>query len=152
MSFNRDHLPAALDFYAQEGLQMSGHGPWRTTSCAFHGGSDSMRINVDTGGFICMAGCGARGGDVLAYRMAAYGEDFITAAKALGCWSDDGKPVPSRPTPLGPRDAIHLMAQEYNLVAIAAIHVAHGGVLTQIDLDRLLQAVARVLRIGELFI
>lgn len=29
-----------------------------------------MRINVESGGWICMA-CNARGGDVVAYRMGA---------------------------------------------------------------------------------
>ncbi len=151
MSFNRNALPDAISFYEAEGLKLTGHGPWRTTSCAFHGSSDSMRINVDTGGFICMAGCGARGGDVLAYRMAAYGEDFITAAKALGCWSDDGKPGPRRPTPISWRDAFALAAAELNFVAIAAANVAHGVTLSQVDLNRLLTAASRITRIWEVF-
>ncbi|MEZ5608091.1 MAG: hypothetical protein R3E52_13460 [Burkholderiaceae bacterium] len=133
-----------------EGLEMSGHGKWRTAPCVFHGGGDSMRINTDTGGFICM-NCGAKGGDVLAYRMAAQGEDFITAARALGCWIDDDKPPPRRPTPISPRDALALLAAETSLVATAAANVAHGVVLTQIDLNRLLTAASRIANIGELF-
>lgn len=150
MSFDRTRLPEPIGFYEAEGLKLVGKGKWRTTSCTFHGGSDSMRINTDSGSFVCMA-CAAKGGNTLDYRMAAHGEDFITAAKALGCWIDDGKPSPTRPTPISPRDAIALMAIECNLVAVAAANVAHGVALTQLDLDRLLTAASRVTRIAEVF-
>ncbi len=150
MSYNRTRLPDPIAYFDAEGLKLLGKNEWRTTSCVFHGGSDSMRINVDSGGFICM-NCGARGGDVLAYRMAVHGEDFVTAAKALDCWIDDGKPAPRRPTPISPRDALSLLAAESNLVAVAAANIAHGVTLTQIDLDRLLTAASRITRIWEVF-
>lgn len=151
MSFDRTRLPDAAGFYEGEGLKLEGRGKWRTTECRFHGGSDSLRINTDSGAFVCMAGCGAKGGDVLAYRMAAHGEDFIDAAKALGAWIDDGKPAPHRPMPISPRDAITLMVAESNLVAVAAGNVAHGVELTRADLDRVLAAAGRINRIAELF-
>ena len=151
MSFDRTRLPDAAGFYEGEGLKLEGRGKWRTTACRFHGGSDSLRVNADSGAFVCMAGCGAKGGDVLAYRMAAHGEDFIDAAKALGAWIDDDKPAPRKPTPLSPRDAITLMAAESNLVAMAAGNVAHGVELTQADLERVLTAAGRINRIAELF-
>lgn len=150
MSFDRTRLPEPIGFYEAEGLKLVGKGKWRTTSCTFHGGSDSMRVNTTSGAFVCMS-CAAKGGDVLAYRMAAHCEDFIAAAKALGAWIDDGKPSPTRPTPISPRDAIALMAVECNLVAVAAANVAHGVALTQLDLDRLLTAASRVTRIAEVF-
>ena len=151
MSFDRTRLPDAAGFYEGEGLKLEGRGKWRTTACRFHGGSDSLRVNADSGAFVCMAGCGAKGGDVLAYRMAAHGEDFIDAAKALGAWIDDDKPAPRKPTPISPRDAITLMAAESNLVAMAAGNVAHGVELTQADLERVLTAAGRINRIAELF-
>lgn len=40
---------------------VSRSGPEFMTNCPFHGGSDSMRLNVDKGLFICFA-CGRRGG------------------------------------------------------------------------------------------
>ena len=132
-------------------MKLEGRGKWRTTACRFHGGSDSLRVNADSGAFVCMAGCGAKGGDVLAYRMAAHGEDFIDAAKALGAWIDDDKPAPRKPTPISPRDAITLMAAESNLVAMAAGNMAHGVELTQADLERVLTAAGRINRIAELF-
>lgn len=94
MSFDRTRLPDPEGFYLAAGLELTGRGRWRTTRCEFHGGSDSMRINLQSGAFVCMAGCGAKGGDVLAYRMAAAGEDFQTAARALGAWVDDGQLCP----------------------------------------------------------
>lgn len=152
MGFERDRLPDAESYYASEGLTFrERHGQWRTTECRFHGGSDSMRINTKSGAFVCMAGCGAKGGDVLAYEMASTGTDFPTAAKALGAWVDDGNPAPARPTPLPARDAILILATEANLVAIAAGNVAHGVALTQIDLDRLMVAASRIIRIMEVF-
>lgn len=150
MGFDRTRLPEPVAFFESAGLQFKERrGKWRTAACEFHGGSDSMRINTDTGAFVCMAGCGARGGDVLAYRMATHGEDFTTAAKALGCWVDDGRPAPTRPTPFSPRQALEVLAVEANLVAVAAANVAHGVVLTQVDLSRLLQAAGRVKTIAE---
>lgn len=153
MGLDRTLLPEPLNYYEDTaGLTFrERRGKWRTTSCAFHGGSDSMRINTASGAFACMAGCGARGGDVLAYQMAVTGEDFIAAAKALGAWVDDGRPAPTRPTPLPARDALQILAAEANLVAVAAGNVAHGVALTQVDFDRLLQAAARIIVIGEAF-
>lgn len=149
MSFDRNRLPDPLQFFETEGLKLTKRGKWRTAPCVFHGGTDSLRINTSTGAFICMAGCGARGGDVLAYYMAAHGEDFTTAAKALGAWIDDDKPAPKRPTPLSPRSALEVLAAEANLVAVAAANVAHGLPLTKKDLSRLLTAAGRIQTIRE---
>ncbi len=151
MSFDRTRLPEPIAFYEGEGLALSPRGKWRTAPCVFHGGSDSLRINTASGAFVCMAGCGARGGDVLAYRMAAHSEDFTTAAKALGAWVDDGRPAPTRPTPIPARDALQLLAHEGNLIAVAAGNLAHGVPLAPIDLHRVLKAQSRISRLMELF-
>ena len=92
MGFDRRNLPDPITYFEGVGLKLTGRGKWRTTECKFHGGSDSMRVNTDSGAFACMAGCGARGGDVLAYEMATGGLGFIEGAKELGAWVDDGKP------------------------------------------------------------
>lgn len=152
MAFDRTRLPESTAYYEGQGLNFRElKGKWRTTACHFHGGSDCMRINTASGAFVCMAGCGARGGDVLAYHMAALGLDFMSAAKELGAWVDDGKPTPRRPAPLPARDALAVLAFESHLVAIAATNVAHGLVLTDVDLSRLLQAAGRINRIAEVF-
>lgn len=150
MSFNRDNLPDPLTYYEGQGVQFKERrGKWRTTGCPFHGGSDSLRVNTDTGAFICMAGCGARGGDVLAYHMALHGVDFISAARELGAWTDDGKPAPARPKPFPAREALVLLTREANLIAVAAGNVATGVVLTDEDRQRLLLASSRILKIAE---
>ena len=152
MPFDRRNLPDAVTYYEKEGLKLTSRGKWRTTECKFHGGSDSMRINPASGAFVCMAGCGARGGDVLAYHMAQHGLEFVEAAKALGAWIDDGRPATQhKPTPLSPRQALEVLAVEANLVAIAAANVAHGVVLSQVDLSRVLTASGRITRLVEVF-
>lgn len=152
MGFDRRNLPDAVGYYESEGLKLTGRGKWRTTECKFHGGSDSMRINTDCGAFACMAGCGARGGDVLAYHMAQHGLEFVEAAKALGAWIDDGRQAPQhKPSPLSPRQALEVLAVEANLVAIAAANVAHGAVLSRVDLSRVLTASGRITRLVEVF-
>ena len=152
MGFDRRNLPDAVGYYESEGLKLTGRGKWRTTECKFHGGSDSMRINTDSGAFACMAGCGARGGDVLAYHMAQHGLEFVEAAKALGAWIDDGRPTTQhKPSPLSPRQALEVLAVEANLVAIAAGNVAHGAALSQMDLSRVLTASGRITRLVEAF-
>ena len=151
MGFDRRNLPDAVSYYESEGLKLTGRGKWRTTECKFHGGSDSMRINLATGAWVCMS-CGARGGDVLAYHMAQHGLEFVEAAKALGAWVDDGRPATKhKPTPLSPRQALEVLAVEANLVAIAAGNVAHGVVLSQMDLTRVLTASGRITRLVEVF-
>ena len=152
MGFDRRNLPDAVGYYESEGLKLTGRGKWRTTECKFHGGSDSMRINTDSGAFACMAGCGARGGDVLAYHMAQHGLEFVEADNALGAWIDDGRPATQhKPSPLSPRQALEVLAVEANLVAIAAANVAHGVVLSQVDLSRVLTASGRITRLVEVF-
>lgn len=66
MSLHKHLLPSPEAYYTRQGLAFKERrGKWRTTRCEFHGGSDSMRVNLETGAFVCMAGCGARGGDRL---------------------------------------------------------------------------------------
>ena len=152
MTFDRRNLPDPVAFYESRGLVLTGRGKWRTTSCTFHGGSDSMRVNTDTGAFCCMAGCGARGGDVLAYHMADAGQEFVEAAQALGCWVEDGHPAAQhRPTPLPPRAALELLGGECMLVAVCAGNLAHGVALTDDDRRRLLQAAGRIDHVARAF-
>ena len=148
--FERDRLPDPRSYFEGEGLKLGKGRKWVTTVCNFHQGSDSMRINLQSGAWVCMA-CNAKGGDVLAYHMAAYGLEFVEAAKALGCWGDSGKLTPAKPAPFTPRQALEVLANEANLVAIAAGNVAQGIVLTQDDRDRLMTAAGRILRIREVF-
>lgn len=148
MSFQRHSLPDPLSYFEAEGLALKGPGRWKTTRCDFHGGSDSMRINTESGGWVCMS-CGAKGGDVLAYYMEFHGVEFVEAAKALGAWHDDGRPSRTTPLPFSARDALAVLAADANLAAVAASNVAHGVPITDTDRQALLDAAARVAFIVE---
>jgi hypothetical protein len=150
--FISDNLPSPQDFYENNaGLKLVGRGEWRTTRCEFHRGSDSMRINLKSGGFICM-NCQVKGGDVLAYQMQTSGQDFVDAAKALGAWDDGGIATrPEKATPLSARAALQVLASESNFTAVAAANVGHGIALSESEKDRLLVAARRINQVAELF-
>lgn len=155
MSLDKSRLPDPQSYYEAQGLRLTGpqRAKWKTTRCEFHDGSDSMRINTHSGAFVCMAGCGARGGDVLAFHMAAHGLGFIEACQDLGAWVDDGK-VPAavpRPTPLPARDALQLLAIEARIVAMAASNIAYGTTLSDNDRARLRQCANRITTIAGMF-
>ena len=154
MSYDRTRLTDPVSYYESQGLNLKGprSAKWKTTRCEFHGGSDSMRVNIQNGAFVCMAGCGARGGDVLAYQMAHHGMDFVEAAKALGAWVEDGKfQVPRKPTALSPRAALEVLGFESTLVAVTAGNVAKGVALSDTDRQRLMVCARRINRIVEDF-
>lgn len=152
MTFIRENLPDTVAYFESEGLKLEGRGKWRTTECRFHGGSDSMRVNTASGGWCCMS-CNAKGGDVLAHFMAEHGADFITAARLLGAWQEDGKPSRHRrPTPLPASQAIQVLAFESNLTAVAAGNIAHGVMLTDTDRARLYVAAQRIQAILGVFV
>ena len=151
MTFIRENLPDPVNYFEAEGLTLQGRGKWRTTECKSHGGSDSMRINLASGGWVCMS-CGVHGGDVLSYHMQVYGIEFIDAAKALGCWVDDGQSHRlQRPKPLPAGQAIQVLAFEATLTAIAAGNIAHGVTLSDNDRSRLLVAAGRIQAISGAF-
>lgn len=151
MSFDRTRLPEPIAYFEACGLSLSTKGKWRTTRCDFHDGSDSMRINVATGGWVCMS-CAAKGGDVLAYEMATTGADFVNAAKTVGAWVEDGKPeTRGKATPLPARQAMSVLNFEATLTAVAAGNIANGVTLTDSDRARLFAAVGRITRLAEAF-
>lgn len=153
MSFDRNQLPDATAYFENEGLKLKGpsSAKWKTTACNFHGGSDSMRVNMASGAWVCMS-CDVKGGDVLSYEMQSNGSEFVDAAKALACWVDDGRAISTtKPTPLSPRQALSVMAFESTLTAVAAGNVANGVSLTEIDRARLRVAANRINRLVEAF-
>jgi hypothetical protein len=148
-SFNRDNLPDPHDYYENTaGLKLMGRGPWRTTRCEFHGGSDSMRINLKSGGFMCM-NCLEKGGDVLAYHQKANGLEFIAAAKALGCWSEDGRLSAYKPSPVSARAMLEVVAFEVQIVALLAADLLKGVAISNLDKHRLFEAASRITRVAE---
>lgn len=154
MTFEREKLPDPANYYEAQGLTLQGahKAAWKTTRCEFHGGSDSMRINLHTGAFVCMAGCGAKGGDVLAYEMATHGVGFVDAAKRLGGWAGGDTPHRHiRPTALTARDALSVLSDEANLIAIESGRMAEGIKLSPEDRVRFLVAVGRFNHVWGMF-
>lgn len=144
MAFVRDRLPEPHAFFEAEGLTFIGpRGKWRTTTCEFHGGSDSMRANMESGAWVCMS-CGVKGGDVLAYRMQISGCDFVQACKELGAWEESDRPSRVKPLPFSARDALGVLCFEATLTAVAASNIANGVTLTDDDRTRLLRAASRI--------
>ena len=97
-----------------------------------------------------MAGCGARGGNVLTYHMAAHGLGFVEAAKALGAYRDDGKHHrgTTRPLPVPARALLEVAAFEL-MVCTMVLADALNGRLTDADFDRFRDAAGRVIHIAE---
>lgn len=146
MAFDKSMLPDPVAYFENQGHTIFGRGGKRfRTDCTIHGGtSPNLSVLRESGAFFCFA-CGAKGGDILAYEMQATGSDFVTAAKALNAWVDDGKPRPEyKPTALSPRNALLVLATESNLIAIAGHNVANGVELTQVDLARIRMSASRI--------
>ncbi|WP_026096304.1 CHC2 zinc finger domain-containing protein [Ideonella sp. B508-1] len=124
--FIHERLPDPQAFFEAEGLSLKGPGGWKTTRCNFHGGSDSMRVNTETGAFKCM-NCGVHGSDVLAYHMQAHAADFMEAAEALGATVEDGtRAAPARRTTLSASAALTLLQSEAWLIACTALATAEA--------------------------
>lgn len=138
----RDALPDPLSYFESEGLVPRGRGKWRTTSCTFHGPSDSMRVHLERGAFVCMA-CQAKGGDVLAYHRAAHGLGFVEAAKALGACRDEGSHQVNspRPTPIPANILLKLVAREILVASVVASDMVRHRTVTDQDQARLVSPV-----------
>jgi hypothetical protein len=83
---NRSLLPDPANFYARELGALKGSGAWRDALCPFHDDTrPSMRVNVQTGAYKCMA-CGEGGSDLIAFLRRRDGLSFRDACRDLGCW------------------------------------------------------------------
>ena len=154
MGFDRNLLPDPTTYFESQGLKLIGprSSAWKTTECRFHGSSDSMRVNTKNGAWVCMAGCGARGGDVLHYEMTSSGLDFVQGAKLLGAWVADGKPEKSiRPTLLSPRQALSALAFESFFITVQGLKLEKGASIHPRDLKRLVLATRRIQKIAEMY-
>jgi len=142
---NRSHLPNWTVYADSEGMTLVGRGKWRTTRCEFHGGSDSMRVNTDTGGWICMA-CGEKGGDVLAYAMRRHGLEFVEAARSLGAYVENGTPRvrTGRPTTLSARDAMEVVAFELQVAVLVIGDIRKGLIPSDQDWMRFRDCAGRI--------
>lgn len=146
--FIRERLPDPISYFDLEGLPLKGRGKWRTTRCAFHGGGDSMRINTESGGWVCMA-CGEKGGDVLAYAMRKHGMEFVEAARMLGAYVDDDRPHrgPVQAMTLSARDAMAVIAFELYVITLVIADIRKGVIPSDADWQRFLESAGRIIRL-----
>lgn len=145
--FDRECVPSWPDYADRVGLSLDGRGRWRTTRCDIHGGGDSLRVNVESGGWVCMA-CGAKGGDTVAHLMLIESIDFVAAARALGCWVDGGT-APPRPARLPARDALGAIGPELGVCMVVIADARRGTTPNDTDWHRFLQAAGRVQFIAQ---
>ena len=87
-SFDRDSLPAPLDYLYKTGLlKRRPHGEWASIICPKHkSGAEknaSLRISCIDGHFKCHT-CGIKGGDILALHQIITGLPFVEAVRDLG--------------------------------------------------------------------
>ena len=148
--FIRDRLPDAVGFFDAEDVQLVGPGRWKTGPCHFHGGSDSLRVNVQSGAFCCMA-CGVKGGDVLAYTMQRHGMEFVQAARSLGTYAEDGKPHQGQaePTTLSARAAMELAALDLQTALLVISDIKGGVIPSPADWQCFIGCAARVGALAE---
>lgn len=144
-TLNRERIPDWLTYADQIGLPMLGRGKWRNVRCDFHDdGTPSMRVNTETGGWICMS-CGEKGGDTISHLMKRSGTDFVTAARQLGCW-DEGAHAqsPAAPRRLSARDALMALEPDLNLCALVIADARTGVLPSNEDWSAFLEAAGRV--------
>lgn len=143
--FRRESLPDPVSYFEAEGLTLRGPGKWKTTRCDFHDGSDSLRINTESGGWVCMS-CLEKGGNVLDYAMRRHGLDFVSAARQLGAYTNDGSPQrgPEKPAGLSLRDCLELVAFELLVFGIVVSDMSRGKTPCEADSLRLWQSIGRI--------
>jgi len=142
--FIRDRLPESASYFDTEDVRLIGPGRWKAGPCHFHGGSDSLRVNTQSGGWCCMA-CGAKGGDVLAYHMQRHGLGFVEAARELGAYVEDDKPHPRRaPTTLPAREAMQLVAHELRTAFVVIADIRRGVIPSETDWGRFVECAGRL--------
>jgi hypothetical protein len=86
--FNRDALPSPIDYYRVyfSHLPTQTNREWINVACCFHDDKNpSLSLNLKSGGFYCF-GCGAKGGDIVAFHMQHYGIPFVEAITFFGAW------------------------------------------------------------------
>lgn len=151
--FIRSRLPDPLEYFDLEGVSLTGPGLWKTGPCHFHGGSDSLRVNVRSGGWCCM-NCGVKGGDVVAYAMQRHGMDFMAAARTLGAYIEDGKQHrgTTKARTLSAREAMQLVAFELGVAAVFIANLRAGVIPSESDWQRFAKSAGRVITLAQEYI
>ena len=143
--FIRDRLPDPQSYFESEDVHLVGLGQWKTGPCHFHGGSDSMRVNVRSGAWRCMA-CTLHGGDVSAHHMQRHGLDFVAAARQLGAYVEDGKPYrgQTKPATIPARDAMELAATGLREAVLVISDIRAGVIPSDQDWQLFLERAGQI--------
>tara|TARA_Y100001934_G_scaffold280046_1_gene385635 strand:- start:355 stop:654 length:300 start_codon:yes stop_codon:yes gene_type:complete len=81
--FDRSSIPDPVQYYSQY-FSIPQNRRRVLVPCCFHDDqTPSLSLNLTDGWFNCF-GCGAKGGDVLAFHMLKHNMKFIQACKDLG--------------------------------------------------------------------
>jgi hypothetical protein len=83
---DRSLLPSPLAYYRQHFPTLRDKSKWVTVHCCFHEDRQpSLALHLPSGAFRCF-GCGAKGGDLIAFHMKRYGMSFIATVNYFGGW------------------------------------------------------------------
>ena len=131
-------IDIVLDRLVSHRLRPSGAGRWRAC-CPAHGGSNPSSLSIglgDDGAVLlhCWGGCDA---EAVVASLGLELADLFPSRMS-------GAKRPKHRHLLTDRQALSLLADESNLVAVAAANVAHGIELTDVDRARVLQAAGRI--------
>jgi hypothetical protein len=148
MRVDRNLIPHTSQYLEAQGMVLVGKGPWVTTACEFHVGSDSMRVNVESGGWVCMS-CFVKGGDAISYVMQRDGVDFVTAVKGLGAWVEDGRPAPTKPRSFSDADVRAVLSQDLHLCAVVLSDALRGVLPTDGDWRAFQHAAGTCIAVSE---
>jgi hypothetical protein len=119
MLFAHTLLPDLAAYFEHKGLTLKDppSAMWKTTTCNFHGGSSSMRVNVNSSARVSLSCC-VKDDDALAYEINASSSEIVDAAKALySCVNDIYPQHQAKPTPLSLQMALLVAAGALNALA-----------------------------------
>ncbi len=90
--------------------------------------------------------CFEKGGDVVAYAIRRHGLDFVSAARQLGAYMNDGRlhRGPEKPAGLSLRDCLELVAFELLVFSIVVSDMSRGKTPSQADSLRLWESIGRI--------
>ena len=90
--------------------------------------------------------CFEKGGNVLDYALRRGGLDFVSVARQLGAYVEDGKPYrgPVKPVGLSLRDCLELVAFELLVFSVVVSDLSRGKKPTKADSIRLWQSIGRI--------
>jgi len=95
--FQKERLPSVRPFYERElgELGRPDRKGWARVrrGCPFHDSKSkrSFFVNLQSDGAFFCHGCGAKGGDVIAFTMQRARIGFKEACQRLGCWNEGGR-------------------------------------------------------------